>query len=140
MSLKLGGSTVVDSFRGVSVVRATGNYTELDAKYTSGDITTSTHTVDFRIPFHLYTIKNDVTFSFSNTSSTLGAVVTFFLYTDTAGYTPTWPSDVIWPGTSGSGDEPNWSSHKVWLITFMNVDTGSPVQIRSVATPYSDAD
>ena len=136
MALKLNGTEIVSDSRGIDVAHTTGDYRSLEARYTTSSTVTGTLNVSFETPLHMYTMTGNTTFSFTNIANNKGTVSHIMLYTNTNSYLPTFGSGVIWP----SGIEPNWNSHKVWMITIQNNDAGSPVNLHASATPYDDQD
>ena len=138
MTIKVNGSTVVNSSRNMTAAQVNGTYTTLKPLTTAVSATGSSYAIDCSKPFYNMTMNANTSFSFSNTNTHHNAVVHVQLYTSSNNYVPSWSSDVDWP----DDNEPNWASHRVWMLAFYVgfYDGVNLPRVRGLAIPYDDQD
>lgn len=123
MAIKISGTNVIDNSRGlVNITGATGIYTEFHPAASS-----ITNTLNFNLPVMTCTLEANTTFSESNKDE--GKICLLLLDISTSNYTPTFSSNIKWPG----GTTPNWTGYRHWQITLQSIDT---TVVRATATGY----
>lgn len=124
MALKISGITVVDNARALTgIIGATGNYDDFHPT-----VSTITTVLNFDQPVMVRTLTANQSFSESNIAT--GQSSLLILDTSASSYTPSFTSNIKWP----DDNEPTWSDHRYWVITFICVDSA---KVRANAAGYN---
>jgi hypothetical protein len=93
-----------------------GTYVNLHPVVTATNAAATTETFDLNKPLTHMTMTAGTAFSGTNLAA--GKTSMMVLDRTTSNHTPTWSSDIKWPG----GTEPTWSDSRYWVITFNCLD------------------
>jgi len=123
MALKISGTEVVNNSRAlVNITGASGSYDGFHA-----NVNTITTVLDLNEPVMILTMSGNVTFTESNKS--VGRSSMLILDRSASGHTPTFSSNIKWPG----GSTPTWSDHRYWNIGLLCWDSTT---IRATAVGF----
>lgn len=123
MALKIQGNDVVTNTRELDVVGADGVHNDWHPNTTVASVSGS-YVLSFNSTF--YDLSLVANTSFTEASTSVGRSLTIHLNTGTSQYTPSWSSNVKWPG----GTEPTWADNQYWMVNFI-VGIGGTVILAS---------
>ena len=89
----------------------TGTYNNLHPVVNAFTISGSTQVLNMNEPMLHITMNSTCAFSGINIAA--GKTSMLVLDTATAGYTPTWSSDIKWPDAT----EPTWADYRYWIVS-----------------------
>jgi hypothetical protein len=93
----------------------TGTYTNLQPVVDASNVTGST-TIDMRKPMHHMDMTGAT--SFTGVSIAAGRTAMMVLDTTATPHTPSWGSDIKWPGD----EEPTWADSRYWIVSMTCLD------------------
>jgi hypothetical protein len=110
MAIKIANTTVLDDNRRlVNTEIVSGVYTFLQPNFT-----VISNNIDFSNPMMHRVMTANQSFVESNKSE--GRISVLLLDTSSSARTPTFTTDIQW---AGNGNNPAWSSHRYWVISFV---------------------
>lgn len=128
MAIKIGGETVIDDSRIMQNIAGNEGtlYTRYNANY---PLSATTDNINFSTPFMFCVL--DAATTFTETGAAIGKSSQMLLDITTAGYVPTWSSNINW----AEGTEPTWGDYQRWHCFFTVVALD---EIRATAFGYGD--
>jgi hypothetical protein len=108
ITVQTNGQLVADN--GIS-----GSYTNLHPEVTTANVSSS-QTIDMTKPMHHFDMTAAT--AFSGVSIAAGRTSMMVLDTTATPHTPTWGSDIKWPGAT----EPTWADSRYWIVSMTCLD------------------
>lgn len=93
-----------------------GTYTNLHPVVNTNAAVTGATTFDVNKPMHHFDMTGAA--SFTGVGIAAGKTCMMVLDTSASAYTPTWGSDIKWPGAT----EPSWADSRYWIVSFTCLD------------------
>jgi hypothetical protein len=93
----------------------TGTYTNLQPVVVTANVTSS-QVIDMTKPMHHFDMTGGT--AFSGVSIAAGRTSMMVLDTTATPHTPTWGSDIKWPGAT----EPTWADSRYWIVSMTCLD------------------
>jgi hypothetical protein len=94
----------------------TGTYTNLQPVINTNAAVTGATTFDVSKPMHHFDMTGAASFTGVNIAA--GRTCMMVLDTTATPHTPTWGSDIKWPGA----EEPTWADSRYWIVSFTCLD------------------
>ena len=94
----------------------TGTYTNLQPVVNTNAAVTGATTFDVNKPMHHFDMTGAASFTGVNIAA--GRTCMMVLDTTATPHTPTWGSDIKWPGAT----EPTWADSRYWIVSFTCLD------------------
>lgn len=94
----------------------TGTYTNLHPVVNTQTTINGASTFDVNKPMHHFDMTGAA--SFTGVGIAAGKTCMMVLDTSASAYTPTWGSDIKWPGA----EEPTWADSRYWIVSFTCLD------------------
>jgi hypothetical protein len=94
----------------------TGTYTNLHPVVNTNAAVTGATTFDLSKPMHHFDMTGAATFTGVNIAA--GKTCMMVLDTTATPHTPSWGSDIKWPGAA----EPTWADSRYWIVSFTCLD------------------
>jgi len=94
----------------------TGTYTNLQPVVNTNAAVIGATTFDVNKPMHHFDMTGAA--SFTGVGIAAGKTCMMVLDTSASAYTPTWGSDIKWPGA----EEPTWADSRYWIVSFTCLD------------------
>jgi hypothetical protein len=94
----------------------TGTYTNLQPVVNTNAAVTGATTFDVSKPMHHFDMTGAASFTGVNIAA--GRTCMMVLDTTATPHTPTWGSDIKWPGAT----EPTWADSRYWIVSFTCLD------------------
>ena len=116
--LPLAGGTLTGALAATDITLSGtigGSYTNLHPEVTTTSASAS-QTIDITKPMH-HTTMTAAT-AFSGVSIAAGRTSMMVLDTSATPHTPTWSTDIKWPGAT----EPTWADSRYWIVSFTCLD------------------
>jgi hypothetical protein len=94
----------------------TGTYTNLQPVINTNAAVTGATTFDVTKPMHHFDMTGAASFTGVNIAA--GRTCMMVLDTTATPHTPSWGSDIKWPGAT----EPTWADSRYWIVSFTCLD------------------
>ena len=94
----------------------TGTYTNLHPVVNTNTAATGATTFDMNKPMHHFDMTGAA--SFTGVGIAAGKTAMMVLDTTATPHTPSWGSDIKWPGA----EEPTWADSRYWIVSFTCLD------------------
>lgn len=116
--LPLAGGTLTGALAATDITLSGtigGSYTNLHPEVTTANVSSS-QTIDMTKPMHHFDMTAGT--AFSGVSIAAGRTSMMVLDTSATPHTPTWSTDIKWPGAT----EPTWADSRYWIVSMTCLD------------------